>query len=455
MTESVSKENILGTERIGRLLIKFGMPGIISLVVNSIYNVVDQIFIGQGVGYLGNAATNITYPFTMFVLACGMLIGDGAATNMSLYLGMGKKNEASRAAAFGSVAALLLGAVLAVVLVALMEPLCWAFGATEANIGYCLDYGTIISAAIPAGMVCCSYMSILRADGKPKIGMIGLLLGCGINIVLDPIFIFICGWGVKGAALATILGEIANAILYLIALFRKQQFIELNKEAFLSCLSMAKNVLRLGVASFILQLAIVIAIIIQNKVLATVGAASEYGADIPLAALGVTMKVFTIVIAVVNGLSSGAQPIYGYNYGSGNLDRVKAAFLRVFIFAEIVLIAAFAVFQLAPMAIVNIFGSQDELYNEFVVRCLKIFLFGLPLTGLQTVSCTFFQSLGRPVQAAILSLSRQIIFMIPILFIFVNIFGIDGCLYMGPVADVCALILTLIIFKLYWKKIFR
>ena len=150
MTESVSKENILGTERIGRLLIKFGMPGIISLVVNSIYNVVDQIFIGQGVGYLGNAATNITYPFTMFVLACGMLIGDGAATNMSLYLGMGKKNEASRAAAFGSVAALLLGAVLAVVLVALMEPLCWAFGATEANIGYCLDYGTIISAAIIA-----------------------------------------------------------------------------------------------------------------------------------------------------------------------------------------------------------------------------------------------------------------------------------------------------------------
>jgi Na+-driven multidrug efflux pump len=193
--------------------------------------------------------------------------------------------------------------------------------------------------------------------------------------------------------------------------------------------------------------------VIQNKVLVVYGRESVYGEDIPLAAVGVTMKVFSIVTAIVNGLSAGAQPIYGYNYGAGNYDRVKTTFKEVWLAATVVLCLSFAIFQLFPMSIVGIFGSSDAMYNEFAVKCLKIFLCGLPIAGLQMVSGTFFQSMGYPVQSSLVSLSRQIIFMIPLLFLFTHLFGIDGFLYIGGIGDVLALILTAVLLKMYWGKI--
>jgi Na+-driven multidrug efflux pump len=217
----------------------------------------------------------------------------------------------------------------------------------------------------------------------------------------------------------------------------------------------AKKVLSLGVSSFILQVAIVVAIIIQNKMVVKCGAESKYGEDIPLAAMGVTMKVFSIVTAFVNGLSTGAQPIYGYNYGARKYDRVKAAFKSVYLASTVMLCITFIIFQVFPMGVVSIFGSSDELYNEFAVRCLKIFLFGLPITGLQLITGTFFQAMGYPLQSSLVSLSRQIIFMIPTLFVLTSLFGIEGCLYMGAVADVLSLLFTAILLKGHWKKIFK
>ena len=450
----MAQENILGTQKIGKLLLKFGLPGIISFVVNSIYNIVDQIFIGQSVGFLGNASTSVIFPITTAVVALGLLLGDGAAANMSLNLGMGKKHEASQAAAFGLISTLIAGAALCAVCLIFIEPLCWLFGGTPDNIQYCLDYGTIISIGIPFLTICVAYGSILRADGKPGVAMGGLLMGCGINLILDPVFIFVCGWGVKGAALATILGMIANAILIICFCFARPKFIELNREIFRTCTQAMKSVLRLGIASCFLQLAIVVAIVVQNKVIVRTGVDSIYGPDIPLAAMGITSKVFSIVLAVINGLSSGAQPIYGYNYGARNYDRVKKTFKYILIVNEIVLVAAFLCFQLIPDKIVSIFGSQDALNTEYTIMCMKIFLAGLPFSGLQAASGTFFLSLGYPVQSIITSLSRQILFMIPTLLILTSIMGLIGNLYMGPVADVLAFVLCLILILVYWKKIF-
>jgi putative MATE family efflux protein len=435
-------------------LLKFGVPGAVAMVVNSLYNIVDQIFIGQGVGYLGNAATNVVYPLSVFVLALAALVGDGAAAYMSLKLGQKEEKQAAQGAAFGLVASVLSGIVIAILYVVFMEPLCWLLGGTEGSLPYALTYGRIIAIGVPFVSICSAYGSIIRADGNPRLGMIGLLLGCVLNIILDPIFIFVCRWGMAGAAIATVIGQVANALLFIVYVLRGMHSVTIDRQVIKSCFRVAYNVCRLGISSFILQVALVIAMVLQNKMVVKCGRNSEYGEDIPLAALGVTMKVFSIVTAFVNGMSTGAQPIYGYNYGAGKYDRVKQTFKDVYIIATIFFCTAFVIFQIFPRQIVGIFGSSDELYNDFAVKCLKVFLMGLPISGLQTVSGTFFQSMGYPLQSSLVSLSRQIIFLIPLLYIMTALFGINGFLYIGLIADVLSLIFTLILLKIYWKRIF-
>jgi putative MATE family efflux protein len=453
MEAEVKEENILGRENTTKLLFKFGVPGAIAMVVNSLYNIVDQIFIGQGVGYLGNAATNVVYPLSVFVLAVGALMGDGAAAYMSLKLGQKDEESAAKGAAFGIIGSIVAGVILAAIYIIFMKPLCVLLGGTEANLPYALTYGRIVAIGVPFVAFCGSLGSIIRADGKPKFSMAGLIMGCIINVILDPIFIFVFNWGVAGAAAATIIGQIANAILFAVYVLRGMNFVTLDKKAIKGSTHVCKETLRLGTSSFILQVAIVVAMAIQNKMIVVCGAKSAYGEDIPLAAVGVTMKVFSIVTAFVNGLSSGAQPIYGYNYGAIKYDRVKKTFRDVWIIATVMLCVAFALFQIFPAQIVSIFGSSDDMYNEFAVKCLKVFLFGLPITGLQLVSGTFFQSMGYPLQASLVSLSRQIIFMIPLLFLLTYFFGIEGFLRLGPIADVLSLILTATLLKVYWRKI--
>jgi putative MATE family efflux protein len=447
-------ENILGTEKVSKLLFKFGVPGAVAMVVNSLYNIIDQIFIGQGVGYLGNAATNIIYPLSVFVLAVAALMGDGAAAYMSLKLGQKDDKEAARGAAFGLVGSVIAGIVIGVVYLIFMEPLCWLLGGTQANMPYALTYGRIVSIGVPFVAICGAYGSIIRADGKPKLGMVGLLLGCVLNIILDPIFIFVFNWGVAGAAAATVIGQVVNALLFIVYVFRGMNFVKIDGAVIRESFKVSGRVCNLGISSFILQVAIVVAMVIQNKMIVKCGGNSDYGEDIPLAAIGVTMKVFSIVTAFVNGLSTGAQPIYGYNYGAGKYDRVKNTFKDVYIASTVMLCVAFAIFQIFPMNIVSIFGSSDPMYNDFAVKCLKIFLMGLPISGLQLITGTFLQAMGYPIQSSLVSLSRQIIFMIPLLFLLTWLFGINGCLYLGPIADLLSLIFTAVLLKCYWGKIF-
>lgn len=448
-------ENILGTERVGKLLVKFAIPGIISMVVNSLYNIVDQIFIGQGVGYLGNGATSVIFPMSTFAMAFALMFGDGAAAYMSLKLGEKKEDEAAKGTAAGIMGFVGIGIVMAIIYLILIKPLCRVFGASDGILPYAIQYGSIISIGLPFCAICAGGASIIRADGSPRFNMIGLFVGTIINVVLDPIFIFVCGWGVSGAAFATILGQMANAFLNIWYFNRKMKFVKLNKFVFKKALHSFGKVSKLGISSFISQMSMVVAIALRNNVLVNYGSKSVYGADIPVTTLGITMKTFSIIMSIVIGLAVGAQPIFGYNYGSGKYDRVKKTYKLVAVLATIICTIAFLLAQFKPMAIISIFGAEDALYNEFAVKCMRIYLMLIPTVGFQIMSGIFFQALGYPLQSSILSLSKQIIFQIPTTLLLPVWFGIEGILWTGPVSDTLALCTTIIMLSIYWKKMFN
>lgn len=450
----MEKENILGREKIGKLLAKFAIPGIISMVVNSLYNIVDQIFIGQGVGYLGNGATTVIFPMITFAMAFSLLFGDGSATFLSLKLGEKKEDEAARGTGAGIIGFVGIGIIITILYLIFLEPLCKLFGASEAILPYAKDYGRIITYGLPFCAVCAGGASIIRADGNPKFNMIGLFAGTIINVVLDPIFIFVFHWGVKGAAFATILGQFANAVLNIYYFSKKMRNVSLNRFVFRKSISYIPRVSKLGISSFITQMALVVAMATRNNVLVTYGAKSKYGADIPVTTLGITMKTFTIIMSIVLGLSAGAQPIFGYNYGSGKYDRVKKTFKLVAVLSTIICTVAFFLAQFKPLAIISIFGSESDLYNEFAIKCMKIYLMLIPTVGIQIMSGIFFQALGYPVQASILSLSKQIIFQLPVTILLPVFMGVEGVLWAGPVSDVLAFTTMIVMFLIYWKKIF-
>lgn len=450
----MEKENILGREKIGKLLAKFAIPGIISMVVNSLYNIVDQIFIGQGVGYLGNGATTVIFPMITFAMAFSLLFGDGSATFLSLKLGEKKEDEAARGTGAGIIGFVGIGIIITILYLIFLEPLCKLFGASEAILPYAKDYGRIITYGLPFCAVCAGGASIIRADGNPKFNMIGLFAGTIINVVLDPIFIFVFHWGVKGAAFATILGQFANAVLNIYYFSKKMRNVSLNRFVFRKSISYIPRVSKLGISSFITQMALVVAMATRNNVLVTYGAKSKYGSDIPVTTLGITMKTFTIIMSIVIGLSAGAQPIFGYNYGSGKYDRVKKTFKLVAVLSTIICTLAFFLAQFKPMAIISIFGSESDLYNEFAIKCMKIYLMLIPTVGIQIMSGIFFQALGYPVQASILSLSKQIIFQLPVTILLPVFMGVEGVLWAGPVSDVLAFTTMIVMFLIYWKKIF-
>ncbi len=455
MEKTVSEKNILGTEKIGKLLAKFAIPGIISMVVNAFYNIIDQIFIGNGVGYLGNGATSVIFPMATLAMAFAMLFGDGAASFMSLKLGQSDRDRANMGAASGIIGFSASGIVIAAVYIIFLEPICKLFGASEGILPYAKDYGLIISLGIPFSSICAGGASVIRADGSPRFNMVGLLSGCAINLIFDPIFIFVCNWGVKGAAWATIMGQAVNAALNIFYLLRRTKTIKLTGDIWKKSFSVSWSITRLGVSSFINQIALVVAIAVRNNILVKYGATSKYGSDIPVTALGITMKTFSIIMCIVLGLCTGSQPILGFNYGAKNFDRVKKTFRLTATISSAISIVAFILAQLIPMQIISIFGSGSDLYNEFGVKCMRIYLMLIPLFGINIATGVFFQAIGYPTQSSILSLSKQIIFQLPVTVIIPMFLGLDGVLYAGPVSDFLTFVLTVVLLFVYWKKIFR
>ncbi|MCD8036262.1 MAG: MATE family efflux transporter [Clostridiales bacterium] len=452
MAKNNAAANPLGTERISKLILTFSIPSIISMVVNALYNIVDQIFIGQGVGYIGNSATNVILPITIIVIALAMLVGDGASAYLSLKLGQAEPDAAAKGVGNAVSMTIIIGIVLCILFQIFLRPLCLLFGATEDILPYAIDYGHIIVWGVLFAAIDSSLAGMIRADGSPRYSMAGLLIGCITNIILDPIFIFVFNWGVKGAALATILGQIFNAIFYL-AYLRRFKSIRINKDCFIISKKVIAKVCSLGVSSFITEIALVLVMAVTNNVFVVYGAKSIYGSDIPLTTIGITMKVNQILTAVIMGMATGAQPIFGYNYGCNQVNRVKQTYKIVFIVSTIVLVFAFLIFQFAPMCIVSLFGSESDLYNEFAVKCFRIFLLACPINGCQMVSGVFFQAIGKPKQATALSLTRQIIFLLPATLLLPIAMGVEGVLWAGPLADVLAFVVAVILLRINWKKL--
>ena len=296
---------------------------------------------------------------------------------------------------------------------------------------------------LPVGMIGITLNSVIRADGSPRFAMCSMLLGAIINTILDPIFIFLFHWGVSGAALATILGQIASFALSVFYLKRFKNIAFSFSKIGLN-FQIIRRVLSLGLSRFVNHLPITVVIIIMNNTLVIYGAASAYGSEIPLAALGIVMKVNQIMMAVLIGISAGTQPIVGYNYGAGNYARVKKSYLISVSIATGWAVLAFLCFQFSNGPIISLFGQESDMYNAFAEKCFRVYLMMVFLTGFQVVSSIFFQAIGKPVQATVLSLSRQILFFIPALLVLPRFFGIDGALYAGPFADVMAFLLALV-----------
>lgn len=443
MEQAVSQsKSPFATEPIGRLIVKFAVPCVISLLVNLLYNIVDQIFIGWGVGYLGNGATNVVFPITIIALALSMMIGDGGAAYLSLKLGEGDVASAKKGVGNAIVMVTAVSILLLVVFLIFVDPILTLFGATEALRPYALEYGYIIGIGLPFTMIPTALNSMIRADGSPKYAMFSMVLGAVINTVFDPIFIFVLHMGVQGAAIATVMGQVASFVVSIIYITRFKTF-HFDKVMFRLKRRVCQNILTLGISSFITQIAITIVMALTNNLLAAYGAASVYGPEIPLTAMGIVMKVNQILISILVGIATGAQPIIGYNYGAKNFERVKKAFDIALVASEIVSVIAFLVFQFAPMSVVSVFGSEEGLYNEFAVMSFRIFLMLCPLTGFQTVAAIYLQAIGKPVKSAILSLSRQIIFFVPTIIILPLFLGVTGVLWTGPVADGLAFVLAL------------
>jgi putative MATE family efflux protein len=435
------KESFFVTEPIGKLIAKFAIPCVISLLVNALYNIVDQIFIGRGVGYLGNGATNVIFPITVIALAFALLIGDGGAAYLSLKLGQGDKKAATKGVGNALIMLSVVGVMMLVVGVIFIEKIALLFGATPMILPYAMDYGRIIVIGLPFVVVGTGLNGIIRADGSPQFAMLSMLLGALLNTILDPIFIFVFKMGVQGAAYATIIGQLAS-FLVSITYLKRCKSITLLKDNFKMEWKTMKMVMGYGISSFITQISITIVMGVTNNMLKLYGAQSIYGAEIPLTALGITMKVNQILISILVGIAVGSQPIIGYNYGAGNYKRVKKTYKIAIMLATGVTGVAFLIFQLMPQNIINLFGAEDALYNEFAVKCFKIFLMLCVANGFQTVSGIFLQAIGKPFKAAAVSLSRQIVFLVPAAILLPRFLGVEGVLWAGPLADTMAFMLA-------------
>ncbi|MGF3142183.1 MATE family efflux transporter [Facklamia sp. P13064] len=433
--------NPLETEPVSKLLKQFAIPSIIANLANSLYNIVDQIFIGQGVGYLGNAATNIAFPITTVCLAIGLLTGIGAAANFNLTIGRKDFTTARNtlATAFGFL--LLSGILLALVIFWQAGPLMKFFGATEKVYPLSVQYVQIIAIGIPFFMLNIGGANLVRADGSAKYSMISVLVGAAINIALNPLFIFGFNWGMRGAALATIIGQIVSG-LFILAYIPKFKLVSIHFREITIQLNELWQIFKLGINSFVFQLSNTVVQIVLNNTLKFAGANSIYGADIPIAAAGITIKINTLFIGVVIGIVQGAQPILGVNYGARNYQRVRDTFkLEMKVLAAFSLIM-FVIFQTLTRPLIRIFGNGEELYFTYAMHYLRSFLFMTVIIGMHIGMANLLSAIGYGFKSALLALSKQIFFLLPLILFFGHQFGVEQVPLAAPIADVMAFILA-------------
>ncbi len=447
MSDAVRAENPLGSEKIGNLLLKFAVPSIVAMLVNALYNIVDQIFIGQGVGYLGNAATNVAFPLTTISLAISLLLAQGCAAKQNLELGAGRREVAERAVGNMIIMAVFFGLLFFAVTSIFMRPMLSFFGATDEVMPLSAEYVRIILFGLPFSMISTGMNATIRADGSPMFAMLSMLAGAIINTILDPIFIFVFKWGMAGAAYATIAGQIISCFI-VVSYVRRYKHITITRACFRVDFSLCRVIIALGVASFTNQISMSVVQIVLNKSMTHYGELSRYGSAIPLACAGIVSKATMIFFAVMIGIAQGSQPIISFNYGAKKYERVKRAYMCAVRAASIAAGVAFVVFQLFPYQIAALFGKDGGTeYFELVIMFFRVNLMMIFLNGVQPVTGTFFTSIGKAFKGTFVSLTRQLLFLLPLIVVLPMFFGIEGILYAAPIADAFAFIVAVLLVR--------
>lgn len=447
-----TKQSPLGYAPIPKLIAKFAIPAIISMLVSSVYNITDQIFIGNVVGMLGNAATNVSFPIVTLTTAFSVLIGVGTAANFNINMGAKKYDEAKKVLGTGLCLLPVIGLLIMAAALIFKEAILNICGATATVLPYALRYFSITVLGLPFLMVSTAGAHMIRADGSPTYSMACNIVGACLNIFLDWLFMYRFNWDIEGAACATIISQIVAAIICFAYFFKFKTFkitagiLKIKAES-------ALKILRLGVPNFVNLSIMMLVNIVLNNTLTTYGKADIYGSDIPLAVSGVVAKLNSILGAFTVGLAQGCQPIFGFNMGAENFDRVKKTYKTALIISLCFGFIFFGAFQLFPRQIVSIFGSGSELYFAFAEKYMRIYMMMVCVMGIQPLSINYFSGTGNTSKGLFLSFSRQGLFLIPLLIILPIFMGLNGVLAAAPIADFSAFVFSLVLVFLSFKKL--
>ena len=450
-----SANQFLGTERIGKLMGKYAVPCIISLLVGALYNIVDQIFIANAdyLGSYGNAANTVVFPLTVVALAVAVMIGDGCCAFVSISLGKNEKDKAKRSVGNAVVLSVAGSFVLTAVYLIFADNIIAMFGGTvnAETYRYSQEYFFYITLGIPFYMFGQAMNPIIRADGNPKFAMISTLAGAVINIILDPIFIFACKWGMMGAAAATVIGQVITAILAVWYLLN-MRIIKPKKRDFVFNAKVCGRTLTLGITSFLSQISLVAAMAAINNMLRKYGAldaifGQEQYSQIPMAVVGIVMKFFQIVISIVVGMAAGCIPIVGYNMGALKKTRVRELFTKLLIAEALVGAAALFLAEVFPVRLIALFGSANEsaYYTEFAVKAFRTYLCMIVLACVNKACFIFLQAVGKALASTMLSMFREVVFGVGFAILLPVFFGLDGVLYSMPVSDILTFVVSVFI----------
>lgn len=451
---------MLGEQSIPRLLFQFSVPCVTGLLVGAFYNIVDQIFIGNSsLGYLGNAATGISFPVICIANAFAWCVGDGAASYLSLCSGRQDSESAHKCVGTGLSATFMISLILSIISLIFCKPLMTLFGASEATLSLACDYFQIIALFFPAYLMYNVMNGIIRADGSPAYSMISMCTGAILNIILDPIFIYVFDWGIQGAALATVLGQVVSFMICLLY-FRKPRSFRLTKNSFKIRASMLRNLVTLGGSTFIIQISLVVMTLLSNIILAKYGALSVYGSDIPISVFSIQTKLYTIVNNIVVGIALGGQPILGYNYGAKKIKRVKETYFLILASSLSVGLFATIIFELWPEMMIGIFGKHNALYMEFAIKSFRISLSFCVISCFIKISSIFFQAIGKAIYAMAASVIRDMFCFVLFTVLLCKVLeanhagsGIYGILFASPLSDFIAGMTIAILTMRFFKKL--
>jgi len=426
----------LGEGSISRLLLEFSAPAIVGMLAQALYNVVDRVFVGQAVGSEGIAGTAVSFPFMLVLLAFGMLVGFGGAALVSIRLGEQKRDEAEKVLGNATVLLVAASVLLTIIGLTFLNPLLKVFGASEQVLPYARDYLRIVVFGSVFQVVGFGLNAVIRGEGNPRTAMYTLLIGAGLNTILDPIFLFGFGWGMRGAAAATVISQAVSSVWVLIYFFRGDSLLKIHVGNLRLRWPICVSILTIGSPMFAMQMAASVVNAILNNQLRV------FGGDLAVSVMGIIHAVALFIAMPIFGINQGAQPIIGYNYGAENFDRVKKALQTAILFATAICVAGFLVVMVLPSQVIWLFNRKDELLMRLGTPAIRISLVMFPIIGFQIVSASYFQAVGKPKHALFLGLSRQVLLLIPAILILPYFFGLNGIWAAFPASDLASSILT-------------